>query len=191
MHPVLQMLAEQTIAPSPPLPAPARIGPAGEWLLPGLVIGLGLILDATAAGSTAHRDRVAAVCTYTGFLGLISIYGWESSIRGWIGTSWSWVVAGSGVAVLMHVALVVVLVGDAHGATKRVGAAVGKRAGFGSADSNAVGKINTKLHVWAIAAACSYVLSRGASSWIPRQIGESLTHVSANVGGWLVHWLGG
>lgn len=190
MHAALHLLAAGP-APGPALPSPVTLGPVGEWLLPALIIGVGIIVDSTAAGGAAKRDRVAALCTYTGTLGLISVYGWQDGIRGQIGSSWSVVVLASAAAFLIHAGLVVVMIGDANEETKRLGAWIGKKIGFDSKNGNAVGKLNTKLHLWATAAACSYVLSRGPSQWVPREIGEALTHVSGKVGMWLVHWFGG
>jgi hypothetical protein len=195
----------------PALPAPARVGPVGEWFLPALIIGIALLIDATALGAAAKRDRFAAAMTYTGTIGFIGVYGWANDIQGWLGDTWSWRVAGSAVSVLAHAALVIVLVGDRIDRTKRLNAWLSGRVGVAAggsggqprtgasaaggatttASSGNVGKINTKLHLWAAAAACTYVLARGDAAAIPRAIGTTLTTASGALGMWIVARLGG
>lgn len=177
--------------PGPPLPAPASVGPVGEWFLPAVVIGLALLLDATAAGPAAKRDRVAAALTYTGTLGMISVYGWADDIQSWIGSSWSMTVAGSALAFLAHVALLLVLAGDRFGPTKRIAAWLQGRACFDHKDGNAVGRLNSGLHLRAAVVACTYVLARGDAAVVPKSIGTALTHASGLLGMWAVHKLGG
>lgn len=177
--------------PGPPLPAPASVGPVGEWLLPAVIIGLALLLDATAAGPAAKRDRVAAALTYTGTLGLISVYGWSDDIQGWMGSSWSWTIVGSAIAFLAHVALVLVLVGDRFERTKRISAWLQGKACFDHKDGNAVGRLNSGLHLRAAAVACTYVLARGDAAALPKGVGGVLTHVSGVVVMAIVRKLGG
>ena len=210
----MQALTAALAAPppiGPALPAPAHIGPVGEWFLPALIIAIALGLDATAVGGAAKRDRIAAALTYTGALGFIAVYGWATTIQGWVGDSWSWRITGSAVAWVVHAGLVVVLVGPWIEKTKkqsawlssRVGVTVvaaagassaaptARPAGDGSGPSAAVGRVNTKLHLWAAAAACTYVLARGDAAWVPEHVGKLLTTVSGALGMWVVARLGG
>jgi hypothetical protein len=199
----------------PPLPAPAHVGPVGEWFLPAVIIGIALILDATAVGGAAKRDRIAAALTYTGALGFIAVYRWAATIQGWVGDSWSWRITGSAISLLVHAGLVIVLIGPWIEKTKKqsawlsskVGVTVGAGrkdspvvvsnarpagpAGDGSGPSAAVGRLNTKLHLWAAVAACTYVLARGDAAQVPKAIGSLLTGVSGALGMWVVARLGG
>lgn len=177
--------------PGPPVPLPPSVGPVGEWFLPAVIIGMALGLDASAAGAAAKRDRLAAGLTYTGALGLIAVYQWADEIQGWFGESWSWRVFGSAISVLAHAGLVVVLLGEYMEKTKRIAAFLGPKVGVDGKMSSQVGKINTKLHLWATAAACSYVLARGDAGALPGFIGTSLTGISGALGMWVVHRLGG
>jgi hypothetical protein len=204
MNAVLHLLGE--LAASTPVPSPSptggltvapaapidvKIGETGEWFGPAIVLIVALIVDATAASSAAKRDRVAAIGSYCAALGFISIYEWSEAIQGWFDGSWSWMLAGSFLALAAHVMFVAVLIGDASKWTKRLGGKIGPKIGLNSNESNEVGKINGKLHVAAAVAACSYTLARGDAAWIPHTIGQALTGASAVVVNWIIERLGG
>lgn len=194
---MLALLAAATPSPpappsaGPPLPAPDVIGPAGEWLLPALLLAVALALDYSAAGANARRDRVAMLLTYTAVLGFVGIYGWSDDIRRTVGASWSAVVLGSLAAVVLHLLMVHVAMPDTTEWGKRSRAFLQGRAGFSSKESTAVGRINTRLHIWAAVTAASYVLSRGPSAWFPEHIAGALNRASGWAGGHLIYWLGG
>jgi hypothetical protein len=176
---------------APAAPINVRVGEAGEWFGPAVVLAIGLGLDISAAGDSAKRDRAAAVLTYCATLGFISIYKWSEAIQGWFDDTWSWKLAGSFLAVAAHVLFVAVLVGDWSKYTKRVGGKLGPKIGLNSKESNEVGKLNTKLHIAAAIAAGSYVLARGDAAWIPHTIGGVLTGGSAIFVNWVIERLGG
>lgn len=180
---------DKTLAPATELAV--KVGQTGEWFGPALVIALGLALDASAIGSTAKRDRVAAIFTYCGTLGFISIYGWADAIQGLFDGSWSWALVGSTIALAAHTAFVAILLGDFTKWTKRFGGALGPIVGMNSKDSTAVGKINTRLHIAAAIAAATCVLARGDSAIISHTIGRVLTSVSATFITWVIERLGG
>lgn len=218
MHAALQLLAEVAAASPPPapplvgpaLPAPSHVGPVGEWFLPAVIIGIAIALDATKGGAAAKRDRVAVALTYAGTLGLISVYGWAHTIQGWVGDTWSWRITGSAIAFAVHVCLAVVLVGPWVEKVQRQSAWLSAKVGVGGGSSSggttsrsattgrtapasggAVGKLNTKLHLWAVAAACTYVLARGDAARFPELVGTVLTGISGAIGMWVVARFGG
>lgn len=200
MSAVLHLLGELAAATPVPTPSPTvapaapvevKVGETGEWFGPTVFVIVSLLIDATAAGASAKRDRLAAVGSYVATLGFISIYGWSETIQGWFGGSWSWQLTGSAIALLAHLAFVAVLLGDKTKATKRIGTWLGGKVGFDSEAGNAVGRINTKLHAYAAAAACTYVLARGDFAAVPHTIGKVLTGAGAIFVNWLIDRLGG
>jgi hypothetical protein len=179
----------KTVAPAAPIRV--KVGEVGEWFGPTAVLAVALILDATAAGSGAKRDRVAAALTYCATLGYISIYGWSDDVQGWFAGSWSMKLTGSIISFLAHAALIAIMIGDGSKWTKRINGWLGPRVGIGSADGEAVGKLNTKLHMAAAVAAMTYVLARGDAAVVPHTIGDTLTGASAVAVGWMIERLGG
>lgn len=195
---LLGELAAATPVPSPrptadpALPAVVKIGPAGEWFGPTVLAVVSLIVDASAAGKKAvNRDTAAALLTYAATLGFVAVYGWSETIQGWFSDSWSWQLAGSGLSLLAHLAFAAVIIGDRWELTKRLSAWLGPKFGAGSADSGAVGRLNTKWHLFAVIAASSYVLARGDASFIPHGIGKIITWAGALVVTWVIDRLGG
>lgn len=180
---------------APPISVNARIGQAGQWFGPAVLVAIAILIDATAVGKEAKRDRVAALLTYTATLGFISIYGWSRTIQGWFSGSWSWQLTGSAISLIAHLALLAVLLGEMgkkqESTLKRLNGWIGPRVGIGSEDSKAVGRINTKLHLCAAATAMTFVLGRGDSVAVQHAIGSFTTGAGAVVVNWTIGRLGG
>jgi hypothetical protein len=180
---------------APPISVDARIGQAGQWFGPAVLFAIAILIDATAAGKEAKRDRAGALLTYTATLGFISIYGWSKAIQGWFSWSWSWQLTGSAISLLAHLALIAVLFGDfakkQESTLKRLNGWLGPKIGIGSEDSKAVGRINTKLHLWAAATAMTFVLGRGDIVFIQSTIGSITTGAGAAVVNFTIGRLGG
>lgn len=192
---IAALIAAATPPIAPPIDVHARIGQPGQWFGPAVLVAVALIVDATAAGSVAKRDRLAAIATYTAGLGFISIYGWSRDIQRWFDGSWSLQLTGSAISVLVHVAFLVVLLGDftkkQESTVKRFSLWAAPRAGIGSPDSLAVGRLNTKLHVSAFAVAMTYTLGRGDITVIQRAIGNATTTAGSAVVNFVIDRLGG
>lgn len=201
----------------PGLSAPTQGTPGGQWILPALIMFVSIAIDWSAVGSAAKRDRLAALLTYSATLAYISIFNLAPKIQS-IPKSWSALLAGSAIAFLVHLGFVVVLIGPyierlkplaarlSHmsgvGVTQRststdvekydpAVAARGRTTGVARTRTSHVGKINTKLHMWAIFAGCTYVLARGPLAMFTQYVGTSITTVSGTITRTILHGLGG
>ncbi len=205
----------------PALKAPTQGTPGGQWILPGIIILISIILDWSAIGNAAKRDRVAALLTYSATLAYISIFNLAPKIQG-IPKSWSALLAGSAIAFIVHLGFVIVLIGpyieklkplatklshmsgvgveyrststDVEPYTGNTGASTrGTRTARGAraGQTSGVGRLNTKLHMWAIFAGCTYVLARGPLAVFTQYVGTTIATVSGTITRTIMHGLGG
>jgi hypothetical protein len=190
----LQLLGELAATPTPPV-APAvavdvRVGQAGQWFGPTVVLFLSLALDWSALGNVAIRDRIAAAGYYAASLSMISIFDWSDDIQGWFGGSWSWQLLGSAVAAVMHIGLVLALLGQRLKWSAGMATWIGDRVHLMHKDSTA-NRINGVLLSWAVAAAASSVLARGDAASLTGLVARALTGAWSVLANWAIARLGG
>jgi hypothetical protein len=191
------LIAELAAATPPPAPAAApataivvRVGQGGEWFGPSLVLAASLLLDWTAVGPVALRDRVAAAGYYSAAVAMISIFAWDDDIQGWFGGSWSWQLTGSAIAAVMHCGLLVAAIGHRWKWTAGMAKRLGKLIHLEHGDSTA-NRINSVLMGWAVTAGASSVLARGPMASFVHFVARALTGFWSWLGNVLVTALGG
>lgn len=197
---VLAELAAATPTPTPPdvplpgLPVlpdlsglphsqPVTIGQSGAWIGPlalGLLAGL---LDYSAAGSGALRDRVAVVGYYASAVSMFAILGlrWTPS------ADYSWRMAFAVASLITHGALLICWLGRPTAVAKQLS----KKLAFNSGASSSA-KINQTLLGWTVAAAFTAPLS-GNQGWgrVVDTIVTATTGAGAVVLNSVFKWLGG
>jgi len=186
---MLHLIAEAA-AVAPPDPVVVRVGEWGEWFGPIFVLVASLVLDWSALGSVAIRDRIAAAGYYTAALSMISIFHWEATVQGWFGASPSWQLAGSALSFFMHAGLVIAMVGSRFKWSKGMAKKIREWMHMEHADSSA-NRINSTLMSWASAAAASSVLARGPLANFVHFVAQVLTGAWAVLTNAGVHGLGG
>jgi hypothetical protein len=200
MHALLHVLGELAAATPPPKPpgvaaAPAhpinvRVGQAGEWFGPSVVIFASLALDWSALGQAALRDRIAAAGYYASTVAVISIFGWAATVQGWFNGSWSWQLAGSAIAAVLHVSLVIAMFGARAKTIKGMSKKIRDLIHMEHADSSA-NRINSTLLGWSVVAATSSVLARGPMAGFVHFVGTALTGIWAWLANIIIGWIGG
>lgn len=170
--------------------AKLTIGKTAEWFGPTLVYVFAWVLDATAFGTHSIRDRIAASAVYAASLAMIAIYGWSDDIQGWFGGSYSWHLAGSGIAFLAHVAFVWVLLGEYWEKSKKQAKWLAGKYGI-DGEMSKQNRINTKLWWCAGLTAMTSVLARGDAGKLVHMIANLLTGIWAGLAEWGVQRLGG
>lgn len=197
MQAALHLLAELAAATPPPKPvaAPAhpinvRVGQAGEWFGPFVVIFTSLALDWSALGQAALRDRVAAAGYYAGTVAVITIFGWTGTVQGWFAGSWSWQLAGSAAAAVMHICLIIAMFGSRAKTLKGMSKKLRDLIHMEHADSSA-NRINSTLLGWSVMAATSSMLARGPMAGFVHFVGSALTGIWAWLANIVVGGVGG
>lgn len=191
MH-ALDVLAA-TPPPRPTAPATAvsiRVGQAGEWFGPTLVLAAALILDWTALGQVAIRDRIAAAGYYAATISMIGIFNWSKDIQDWFAGSWSWQLAGSALAFIAHLGLVLAMIGRRFKWSAGLAKAIHKLIHMEHADSTANRINGTLLGSSAIAAATS-VLARGPLAGFTHWVADHITGIWAWIAERIITGLGG
>lgn len=167
--------------------AAVTIGQTGAWVGPVAVGLLAGALDYSAAGSGAIRDRVAVMGYYACTLSMAAILGWTGWIRGQIGGSYDWRMAGAVASLITHGALLVCFFGRPTAIAKQLS----KKIGFNSGASSSA-KINQPLLGWTVAAALTAPLS-GEQGW--GRVVDAIATACTGIWGALVNvvfsWLGG
>jgi hypothetical protein len=162
------------------------IGKTGEWVGP-LVVGLlAGLLDYSAAGPVALRDRVAVMGYYACTVSMSAVLGWTGYIRGEV-QDYNWLMIGALISLVAHGALLVVFLGR----PKTLAKALSKPLRWNSADSNAV-KINQTLLGWTVTAGLAAPLSgtQGFGHLVDGIAGVTTGAWSSIVTA-VLHWLGG
>jgi len=197
MHAALHLLAELAAATPTPHPAAApavtvavHVGQAGEWFGPVVVLVAALILDWSALGSVALRDRIAVAGYYSAALSMISIFGWQHTVQGWFDGSWSWQLAGSALAFIAHAGLVLAMIGSRFKWSGALATKVHGLIHMQHKDSTA-NRINGTLLGSSAMAAASSVLARGPLAGFVAFVAHILTGVWSWLAERIVTGLGG
>jgi|WetSurMetagenome_2_1015567.scaffolds.fasta_scaffold512429_2 hypothetical protein len=162
----------------------------GKWFGPILMFAASFLLDYSAIGSNAFRDRIAAAGYYAATAGLIAIYKWEGVIQGWFSADSDWKLAGSAIAALLHIGLVLAMIGDKLKGTAQISKKIHSLIGLNSKDSGE-NKINMTLLRWSIFAAASSVLARGPIGGFVVWVGGLLTGIWTWIASAITNGIGG
>jgi len=169
--------------------ATADVGPIGQpgsWVGPlafGLLAG---VLDYSAAGPSAIRDRVAVVGYYASAVSFAALLGLSDWMRDTT-TAYDWRMAAAIASLITHGALIVVWVGWPKPFAKQLA----KTVQWGGAASSAA-KINQTLLGWTIAAAITAPMA-GDQGWgtVVDGIASMTTGLWSALAGAILGWLGG
>jgi hypothetical protein len=162
----------------------------GKWFGPILMFAIAFTLDYSAIGNNAFRDRFASIGYYAATASLIAIYGWEGVIQGWFSADNDWKLAGSAIAALLHIGLVLAMIGDKLKGTAQISKKIHTVIGLGGKESGE-NKINMTLLRWSIFAAASSVLARGPIGGFVVWVGGLLTGIWTWVAHAITNGIGG
>lgn len=135
------------------------VGHTGTWVGPLLVGAAAGLLDYSAAGPAAVRDRIAVAGYYASAVSFAELTGWTPWIRATVAT-YDWRMVGALANLITVGALLIVWVGR----PKAVAGQLGAKIGFGTTGSKAAAKINQTLLGWTVAAALTSPMA-GTGGW--------------------------
>jgi hypothetical protein len=167
-----------------------RVGQPGGWFGPAVVGLIAGLLDYSAFGPHAMRDRVAVIGYYAcgiSFSYLLGFAQWEQAQI----TTPDWRMAWGVVSLITHGALLLAMFGHFFEWTKKVAEKIAKRLQFAGTKSAAIA-INGTLLSWTLAAVATAPMS-GKAGWgyVVQEIAYGCTSVWGLIVGVLEAWLGG
>jgi hypothetical protein len=171
--------------------AVVSVGQAGAWIGPLLVGLAAAVLDYSAIGPHAMRDRLAVAGYYAAAISFVYLLGlatWEQSAF----HDYNWRMLGAVASLITHGALLLAMFGTIIGPTRTLAKNVQARVKFAVAETSGATKVNQPLLGWTVAAAVTAPLS-GTSGWggFVAGIASATTGLWSGIVSVVMSWLGG